>query len=513
MLLQAQVSPGKLTSAHSDLEGLSNCTKCHELGEAVTNRKCLDCHTEINILMEAGRGFHSGSDVKDAKCIDCHGEHFGRNFEIVRFDTDSFDHNDAGYALLGAHKKQKCADCHNPENIADEELKKRDGTFLGLEQNCLSCHSDYHKDQLTDDCQSCHNFDKFSPATGFTHDKAKFQLTGAHLQVDCAKCHKVEGAEDSKFQHFTGLNFANCVDCHTDPHNGKFGQNCEKCHSTGSFKQIKNMERFDHSATRFPLLGKHINVNCNKCHGDNLASKPKFERCVDCHEDYHKGRFTIAGEVQDCADCHKVDGFSPSFFPIEKHQKSSFPLIGSHLAVPCFMCHKTDDGWNFTYTSLKCIECHENPHGNTISNQYFGDTACENCHNSERWSNISFEHDNTNFPLLGKHKNALCADCHIKSSGASKTHIFAGLDKNCQSCHTDKHFGQFVQNGITDCSRCHAFDNWKAVNFNHDNTLFKLDGAHEKVPCDQCHKTTDREGNNFILYKIEEIRCENCHSS
>lgn len=35
----AQLSPGELSKPHSKLEGLSNCTKCHELGEQVKKRK------------------------------------------------------------------------------------------------------------------------------------------------------------------------------------------------------------------------------------------------------------------------------------------------------------------------------------------------------------------------------------------------------------------------------------------------------------------------------------------
>ncbi|MDD2995319.1 MAG: hypothetical protein PHP99_03775, partial [Paludibacter sp.] len=48
----SQISPGDLSEAHAHLEGLSNCTQCHTVGEKVTREKCLDCHKEIksNIL-------------------------------------------------------------------------------------------------------------------------------------------------------------------------------------------------------------------------------------------------------------------------------------------------------------------------------------------------------------------------------------------------------------------------------------------------------------------------------
>ena len=39
------MSPGDLTQYHADLEGLLNCTKCHDLGEGVSEAKCLDCES------------------------------------------------------------------------------------------------------------------------------------------------------------------------------------------------------------------------------------------------------------------------------------------------------------------------------------------------------------------------------------------------------------------------------------------------------------------------------------
>jgi len=82
-ILFAQISPGELSSAHKELEGMSNCTKCHVLGEKVYNSKCLDCHKEIKKLIEQKRGYHAGKDVLGKDCYACHGEHFGRDFHIL----------------------------------------------------------------------------------------------------------------------------------------------------------------------------------------------------------------------------------------------------------------------------------------------------------------------------------------------------------------------------------------------------------------------------------------------
>ena len=55
----AQISPGDLSTLHAHLEGLSNCTKCHVLGNKVSNEKCLACHIEIQTAISLNKGYHS----------------------------------------------------------------------------------------------------------------------------------------------------------------------------------------------------------------------------------------------------------------------------------------------------------------------------------------------------------------------------------------------------------------------------------------------------------------------
>ncbi|MBK6829532.1 MAG: hypothetical protein IPG92_01765 [Flavobacteriales bacterium] len=115
----AQLSPGDLTTAHASLEGMSNCTQCHDLGNKVTNAKCLACHKELQSLITQKRGYHVSREVKGKDCFTCHSEHHGRKFEMVRFDEKAFDHSLAGYPLEGAHKPVDCRKCHAPEKIKD----------------------------------------------------------------------------------------------------------------------------------------------------------------------------------------------------------------------------------------------------------------------------------------------------------------------------------------------------------------------------------------------------------
>ena len=162
--LQSQISPGKLSNAHSDLEGISNCTQCHELGNKVLSSKCLDCHQEINDLINDERGYHSNYEVTTKECFDCHSEHHGRNFDMLHFNENEFDHDLSGYVLEDTHLAIDCRECHKPDFIVNSDIKEREETYLGLAQDCLSCHADFHQETLSKDCISCHDFDKFTPA-------------------------------------------------------------------------------------------------------------------------------------------------------------------------------------------------------------------------------------------------------------------------------------------------------------------------------------------------------------
>ena len=131
--LLAQISPGDLTEAHKDLEGMSNCTKCHELGEEVKNDKCLDCHSEIRTALQSSSGYHSSSEVKSKKCFQCHSEHHGRNFEIIHFDKNSFNHSATGFSLTGKHSEAECDDCHKKDFI--QELWEQAAKIATIQKN------------------------------------------------------------------------------------------------------------------------------------------------------------------------------------------------------------------------------------------------------------------------------------------------------------------------------------------------------------------------------------------
>lgn len=133
----AQISPGDLTKAHAHLEGITNCTKCHVLGDKVSNEKCLDCHKEIKTRVDAKKGYHASTDVKGKDCFTCHSDHHGRSFEIIRFDTEAFNHELTGYKMTGAHKKLDCIACHKSELIGDAEIKRKKRPISDLKRSVL----------------------------------------------------------------------------------------------------------------------------------------------------------------------------------------------------------------------------------------------------------------------------------------------------------------------------------------------------------------------------------------
>jgi len=531
----SQLSPGDLHQAHANLEGLKNCESCHEAGRKISSNKCLGCHAALKERIDSGKSLHSRADHND--CVVCHVEHLGRDSDLIAWSPsqEQLDHSVTGYILSGKHAQIKCRQCHDMKNIMDRDnltagKANLNKTFLGLSQKCASCHRDEHRGQYAADCINCHNTTVWKPAPLFDHNTAKFKLTGRHNQVECQKCHLPIADEiypdDKSYLKFVNLKYETCNNCHSDVHKGKFGTVCETCHNTSEWKDVKQVN-FDHSKTHFPLLGKHSKLACEKCHlpGKSVAGL-RYEKCLDCHTDYHQGDFIHRASKGECQECHAVNGFSPSLFTLELHQKGKYQLDGSHLAIPCIACHAkytTDSGIEsarFSFQSTKCNSCHNDPHKGKVR-QYVEKTGCETCHNVISWSRIQYDHSQTKFILEGKHFTNSCRSCHrsqdLKINPDSLQ--FSGSGKDCQDCHKDIHRGQFRSASSetkgaekTECGRCHTSNNWFPEKFVHNrDAKFKLEGAHQSTKCDGCHKKIREQDNTFTWFKPIETACKSCH--
>ncbi len=131
---------------------------------------------------------------------------------------------------------------------------------------------------------------------------------------------------------------------------------------------------------------------------------------------------------------------------------------------------------------------------------------CTSCHGTDSWKKLAqpmkFNHSSTGYPLRGQHQNALCIDCHSSLK-------FIGTSKNCYTCHRESFESSVLPNHVrggfsTDCERCHSVEaqSWRN-GFDHNKTDFPLRGAHEGVPCNQCHQNDS--------FRRVALVCLTCH--
>ncbi|HLK19153.1 MAG TPA: cytochrome c3 family protein [Bryobacteraceae bacterium] len=601
-----QISPGTLSRAHDNLNGPTQCAACHIFGAGAPRFKCLSCHTEIRRRLATGRGFHARV-VKNVSgqedCARCHTDHFGKDFNIVKWETSAseFDHRQTGYPLLGKHAGLACNRCHNAQHVLKGEragirVKDLNHTYLGLSSaQCGTCHEDVHRAQLGTDCGRCHSLEGWKPASGFDHEKTRYPLTGLHQKLVCSQCHHPRTEAAKSIVQYKDIPFTSCADCHKDPHHGAFAAACHSCHATSGWKSVRTNAGFDHDKTSFPLhgahsktacndchkssnfkepvahlkcadchapdphqgqfpgqdcqhchnedvfkpslftvsmhqrsnyplQGKHAAVECGKCHvphGKDTRYKIQHELCLDCHKDAHAGQFQGARYANKCELCHTLDGFKPSTFTLARHQETQFKLAGGHAATACGECHKSPvDRFpappaRYHFDSVACINCHQDPHqGATTSNSKQG---CELCHNVRSWKETAaFDHSTTKFALLGAHRAVGCLECHRPVIGDGPTTIaFHNTPSECTGCHEDAHAGQFKRGDKTvDCLSCHSMAAWRPSVFNHEKqSNFSLKGAHEAVPCADCHTQKGiANGHAVVFYNKALKRCLDCHA-
>lgn len=536
--LAAWTSPGKLARSHKHLKNA--CAKCHEPGEGVTNKKCLDCHKSVTKSR-----FHRKQVARSGKaCATCHRDHHGSDFRMIRWrPPTSFPHGETGWALQGQHAKVACATCH-----------KRPQRWMGLRSRCTSCHSDPHKPTLGTTCTNCHTQRAFSPAPMFRHTATRFSLQGAHRRVTCASCHTKNAAKDhtknaAKKPQFRGISFAKCSSCHGEPtpkHSRGLG--CDSCHSQRSWQPAaKGSGLKIHAKIAFKLRGKHRRVACEGCHSErsakgaladagerlrlfsNIANRPRTGPktatgtqawgCVDCHSDPHAGQ-----QGTRCQDCHSETGWRTRTTKGQfDHDRTAFPLTGAHRAVDCSSCHKTKGSFKQRFQKRAhdaCTDCHKDPHDQqfarpSVTSKTETAAACQSCHSTEQFApTVGFDHVNTAFPLTGPHAKATCASCHVRPRKGAAVE-FRSTPHACASCHADVHAGQFKVDGpVKTCGDCHSVTGGFArADFDHANTRFIRRGEHAKATCEKCHtKVRAPDGREVVHYRLGALQCRQCHS-
>ncbi|MBC8346596.1 MAG: cytochrome c3 family protein [Candidatus Marinimicrobia bacterium] len=525
LILSAQFSPGELSKYHAHLEGNTNCTQCHELGKKEISSGCVDCHIPLKEKIISKTGYHTD---KQDKCGECHSDHNGKAFELVYWpkNINSFNHKETGYTLTGKHIKLECKSCHTSENIKEPSIiqwaKKHtkfpvlDRTFLGLETTCNSCHNNIHEDQVSNTCENCHNTSDWKLAVSeYDHTQARFLLTGKHEQVDCVKCHPAQPDHPQKVWQLTGMAFENCNSCHENIHGKSMSNDCASCHDTFGWETAS--KSFDHNTTKFLLTGSHQKVDCAKCHPPQPNHPKKalklsgiqFDNCTRCHEDIHKGSY---GNT--CESCHTTVDWKKDLKPFD-HNQTKYPLLGKHWTVGCVSCHQLNlSGILPKYDT--CLACHEDKHfGQFVNRSDKGD--CAACHNVDGFKPTTFnliKHQTVRFVLEGAHLAIPCSECHkpYKPIRGQSTVKFTWREMNCNICHEDVHRNQFQKNHANRCEDCHTAISFTQSKFNHDKSKFPLDGKHNNVDCEKCHKQVRDTKGIFIRYQPVPHTCGDCHT-
>ena len=505
------LEPGPKIKGHKKLE----CAECHTEGEGVARSKCLGCHEHKGLRSRilAGKGLHSKRGYSKG-CESCHLEHKGSSYNPIDWrplgGEKRFDHELTGYPLEGAHRRQKCVDCHKSKYSKSKRTK-----YLGLDANCLSCHEDIHQFQRSHpkltECTVCHTQDarSISQARGlrFNHKKvSEFALKGRHERTKCANCHtstKIFKMQDPPKR---------CVQCHKDPHKNVYTANkrfdCKTCHSDEKLKFKAG--KFNHTKlTKFPVRNKHARQKCTKCHEKAQKKAPNLN-CKQCHSDDNihvvSGKDRFKG--RDCIQCHNDTGFKAMVFNHKKRTK--FVLSGKH-DTKCTNCHlkkpkrqikSARDAFAF-FKDESCIGCHshKNAHEGKFNDQ---PQLCSKCHNAGRiqdMRNPDHAELSDKFAQMGAHKKLDCAKCHDENLTKLK------VGEDCSVCHKDDdaHEGNL---GRT-CKDCH-FEGfpWSDVIFDHNTRAeFPLEGKHIAVACNRCHASAPKH------YKPVEKRCVDCHGA
>lgn len=389
-----------LQGSHRDVA----CVKCHDRktawGPKPPHGTCDACHKDA----------HAGKATLGGKKVDCASCHLVESWKRSRYTVAQ--HAGSAYPLEGRHEKISCDACHVKEPSGGSVRQwGRAGVLLRpAYKHCADCHRDAHGGQLTarpdkGACESCHGVQGWKPSlfTVKQHQPLKLPLEGAHARVPCAKCHGPERPGLPPLPGEKELGRARvamrppesgCVDCHHDPHGGRYGEeetkqpstggrrHCLDCHDVNAFHPSR-VDIEVHSGFGFRLEGAHRAVPCQICHKELEATAPasvlrladgnrrKLEfrqnrtRCEECHKSPHGQQFLARADRGECSACHGSDSFRPAA-RFDHDRDATFPLKGEHSRVACSRCHEArvdeEGGRQIIYRPVpaRCADCHKN---------------------------------------------------------------------------------------------------------------------------------------------------------
>ncbi len=353
----------------------------------------------------------------------------------------------------------------------------------------------------------------------FDHFSTGFELTGAHANVECSRCH-VGG----DFQ----VSDSRCVSCHSS-----FGtvqasarpfdhvassEICTDCHTTSAWSPVAFMDHMSVTGScgschnGFAATGKppdHVasSEQCDNCHSSFAWFPAVFDHlnvsgnCVSCHNGLDatgKNPGHIASG-NNCEDCHSTIGWIPASF-------DHFSVTGN-----CFSCHNGLDATG------------KNP-GHIASGN-----NCEDCHTTVAWTPANFDHVNI---------SGGCSDCHngVEATGKNPTHVLTSnlcetchttvsfapvfavdhdqVIGSCSSCHdgvaaTGKDPGHFIT--AQECNVCHEPRAWFPDSFQHMILAYEPLDHRGNLQCTACHQNNAEP----VIWPAAAYQpdCAGCHAS
>jgi len=502
-----------LTGAHVALQ----CTQCHNTtfspsgAYSLTSNACVTCH--LKDFQGATTPNHVQSGFAQT-CEQCH--------NTISWSGATFNHNNTGFPLTGAHTALQCTQCHNTTFSPS-------GPYNLTSNTCVTCHlkdfqgtttPNHVQSGFAQTCQQCHTTTNWLGAT-FNHASTGFALTGFHATLQCAQCHNTTFSPSGPYS----LTSTACVTCHMKDFQGTtapnhvtagFSQSCEQCHTTNNWGN----GTFDHATTGFALTGFHATLQCTQCHNTTFSPSGPYNltsnTCVTCHLKDFQGT-TNPSHVQSnfpqtCQQCHSTTNWLNATFD---HSTTGFALTGFHVTMQCAQCHNTtfSPSGPYNLTSKACATCHMTDFNGTTNPSHVQSgfpTTCDQCHTTTNWLGATFNHTATGFALVGFHATLQCTQCHNTTFSPSGPYSLTST--TCITCHQTDYNGTNAPPHAavgfpTTCDACHNFNNWQGATFNHNNTTFPLTGAHATaaVTCLMCHVN-----NNYTTLSTT---CDGCHDA
>ena len=472
------------------------CTDCHVNNNYnITATACVTCH--LKDFQNTTNPNHAAGGFAQT-CETCH--------NTTAWSPATFDHSKSAFPLTGSHQvpPRQCTDCHinNNYNITST--------------TCISCHQNDYNNATSPvahagfptTCQQCHDTVLWTDAK-FDHSTTGFPLTGMHTVPprQCSDCH---------VNNNYNLTSTACVTCHLKDYQGttnpnhvtsNFPQTCEQCHSTSTWLNAT----FNHDSTGFSLTGSHTVPprQCTDCHINNNYNITNTT-CISCHQTDYNNAISPVNHISanfptTCESCHDTLHWTDGTF---NHTATGFALTGSHTVPPrlCTDCHVNN---NYGLNSTACVTCHLKDYQGTNNPNHAAagfPQQCELCHDTLVWTDSTFNHNNTTFPLTGSHTvpPRVCTDCHVNNNYTTLPTLCIGCHQTDYNNTTNPGHAAQPQFFPTTCQNCHSTTNWLNASFNHAQyTQFPTNHGGANNVCSTCHTNS----NDYSVFQ-----CTNCHA-